>query len=128
MVPLVVSLTLGAHAQEGYCSWSVCLLSHISPLERLFVLKTLSRTQRATKIKKFVGFSLIQLRCRDPALPLLKGICTVGHFPAESAHAHSDNYHVVPLVVSFLLVCCAEKAISFRELIGHASKQGLSTM
>ena len=34
----------------------VCLLSHISPLERLFVLKILSRTQRTTKIKKFVFF------------------------------------------------------------------------
>ena len=52
---------------------SVCLLSHISPMERLFVLKTLSRTQRATKVKKFVGFSLKPLRCRDPALPLLYG-------------------------------------------------------
>ena len=29
---------------------SVCLLSHISPIERLFTLKTLSHTQRATKI------------------------------------------------------------------------------
>ena len=63
---------------EGYCSWvclcvSVCLLSHISPMERLFVLKTLSRTQRATKVKTFVGFSLKPLRCRDPALPLLYG-------------------------------------------------------
>ena len=58
---------------EGYCSWvclSVCLLSHISPLERLFVLKTLSRTQRATKVKTIVGFSLKPLRCRDPALPV----------------------------------------------------------
>ena len=35
----------------------VCLLSHISPTERLFVLKTLSRTQRATKVKKFVGIA-----------------------------------------------------------------------
>ena len=52
---------------------SVCLLSHISPMERLFVLKTLSRTQRATKVKKFVGFSLKPLRCRDPALPPLYG-------------------------------------------------------
>ena len=51
----------------------VCLLSHISPIERLFVLKTLSRTQRATKVKKFVGFSLKPHRCRDPALPPLYG-------------------------------------------------------
>ena len=51
----------------------VCLLSHISPMERLFVLKTLSRTQRATKVKRFVGFSLKPLRCRDPALPPLYG-------------------------------------------------------
>ena len=51
----------------------MCLLSHISPMERLFVLKTLSRTQRTTKVKKFVGFSLKLLRCRDPALPPLYG-------------------------------------------------------
>ena len=43
---------------------SVCLLSHISPTERLFVLKTLSRTQRATKVKKFVGICLKRLRSR----------------------------------------------------------------
>ena len=49
----------------GLC---VCLLSHISPMERLFVLKTLSRTQRTTKVKKYVGFSLKPLRCRDTAL------------------------------------------------------------
>ena len=64
-------LTLGAHAQEGYCSCvclsvcvSVCLLSQISSLERLFVLKILSRTQRATEVKIFVGFSLKTLRSR----------------------------------------------------------------
>ena len=57
----------------GYCSCpvsvcvSVCLLSHISPLELLFVLKILSRTQRATEVKKFVGFSLKPLHCGDPA-------------------------------------------------------------
>ena len=42
-------------------------------MERLFVLKTLSRTQRATKVKMFVGFSLKPLRYRDPALPPLCG-------------------------------------------------------
>ena len=55
---------------EGYSTWvcrvclSVCLLSHISPTERLFVLKTLSRTQRATKVKKFVAICLKLLRSR----------------------------------------------------------------
>ena len=52
---------------------SVCLLSHISPMERLFVLKTLSRTQRATKVKIFVGFSLKMLRCKARAVPALYG-------------------------------------------------------
>ena len=42
----------------------VCLLSHISPTERLFVLKTLSRTQRAKKVKIFVGICLKRLRSR----------------------------------------------------------------
>ena len=43
---------------------SVCLLSHISPMEHVFILKTLSSTQRATKIKKFVGFCLKRLCSR----------------------------------------------------------------
>ena len=50
---------------------SVCLLSHISPLECLFVLKILSHTQRATKVKTLVGISLKLLRCRDTSLPAL---------------------------------------------------------
>ena len=57
---------------------SVCL--SVTPLERLFVLKTLSHTQRATKVKKFVGFSLKPLRCRDPAFPPMTAIRTGGHF------------------------------------------------
>ena len=57
-------------------------------MERLFVLKTLSRTQRATKVKKFVGFSLKMLRCTARAVPALYGLCVVGHFiAAENAHA-----------------------------------------
>ena len=41
-----------------YVCLSVCLLSHISPTDRMFVLKTLSRTQRVRKVKKFVGICL----------------------------------------------------------------------
>ena len=92
MLPILLNnvaslLTLGAHAQRGLVCLCVCLLSHISPLERLFVLKTLSRTQRATKVKKCVGFSLKPLRCRDPALPPLTAIRTVGHFSCGKRHA-----------------------------------------
>ena len=42
------------------------------------VLKLLSRTKRATEVKKFVGLSTA----------CLKAIHTVGNFPAESTHAH----------------------------------------
>ena len=42
----------------------VCLLSQNSPLEHLFVLKILSRTQQATEVKKYVGFSLKPLRSK----------------------------------------------------------------
>ena len=37
----------------------VCLLSHISPLQHLFILNILSCTQRATEVKKFVGCSYL---------------------------------------------------------------------
>ena len=71
------------------------MLSHISPLERLFVLKILSRTEQVTEVQKFVGFSLKPLRCRDPAVTVpLKAIYTVGHIPVESVHAHYSQYHV----------------------------------
>ena len=57
---------------EGYGSrsvcLSVCLISQNSPLERLFVLKILSRTQWVAEVKKFVSFSLKRLRCKDPVL------------------------------------------------------------
>ena len=50
----------------------------------LFVLKT----QRATKVKKFVAFSLKPCRPRATALPALYGYHAVGHFlPAEHARA-----------------------------------------
>ena len=52
----------------GHVCLSVCLLSHVSPLERLFILKILSRTQWATEVKKFVKFSLKPLSYRDLAM------------------------------------------------------------
>ena len=46
----------------GFVCLCVCPFN-ISPLERIFVLKIISHTQRATKVKKSVGFSLKLLRC-----------------------------------------------------------------
>ena len=66
----------------------VCLLSHISPLELLFIVKTLQCTQWATKVKKFVVFFPKLLHCRDQALPLMMAIHWVCHFPADKTHAH----------------------------------------
>ena len=51
----------------------VCLLLYISPLERLFVPETIPSTQRAMKVRKFVGVSLKMLRCKARALPALYG-------------------------------------------------------
>ena len=66
----------------------VCRLVANSLLKGQFVLKTLSHTQRATKVKKFVGFSLKPLRCRDTALARCTATRAVGHFySAENAHA-----------------------------------------
>ena len=76
LVHFCTLLTLGENARsEGYgshrLSLSVCPLSHISPLGLLFVVKTLPRTQQATKVE--MAFSL-KLRCsRSTALPALYG-------------------------------------------------------
>ena len=65
---------------------SVCPLNHISPLALLFVVKTLPRTQHATKVKIFVAFSLKLRRSRATALPAFYR--AVGHFlSAEYARA-----------------------------------------
>ena len=84
---------------------SVYLLSHISLLGRLFALKILSRTQRTMKVKKFVGFSLKPLYCRDSALPPLKAIRTVGNFLTESVHAHYSIYHVASGLCGVIVSC-----------------------
>ena len=49
---------------EASVLFLVCV--SISPLERVFVQKILSCTQRATVLNIFVGFSLKSLCCRDP--------------------------------------------------------------
>ena len=51
----------------------VCPLVNISRLEHLFILKTLSYTQRAAKVKMIGGISLELLRCRDTPLPASYG-------------------------------------------------------
>ena len=67
----------------------VCRLVANSLLKGQFVFKPLSHTLRATKVKKFVGFSLKPLRCRDTALARCTATRAVGHFySAENAHAH----------------------------------------
>ena len=56
-----LSLTLGAHAPEGYGSCvcvSVCLLLKNSLLQSQIASKTRSHTQRRTEVRKYVGFSL----------------------------------------------------------------------
>ena len=82
-------------------------------MERLFVLKTLSRTQRTTKVKKFVGFSLKPLRCRDPALPTLYSYMRSAIFFRADAHAHYNNtYHVVHLSGHFPCGVTVEDVVS----------------
>ena len=61
---------------------SVCLLSHISPLEHLFVLKILSRTQ------KVCGFFSETTLLQEIQHCSVESKRMVRHFPAESAHAH----------------------------------------
>ena len=66
----------------------VCVFkSHISPLERLFDLISMSCTQWATKIKIFVGVSLKLLRCGDPDR---RPFFTHGRYTYE--HAHTSPY------------------------------------
>ena len=57
----------------GSVCLSVHLLSQISPLKLLFILKSMSHTPWATKVKIFVGFSLKLFCCGDPGLPALYG-------------------------------------------------------
>ena len=85
---------------------SVCPLINISPLECLFVLKTISRTQQATKVKIIVWISQKLLRCRDTPLPALYSrpfwkphTC---HISISIACAFSKIHtHMVPRVLHF---------------------------
>ena len=69
---------------------SVCLsylLSHISPLECLFILKTLSRTQRTKKVKKFVGFLWNRSVVEIQHYPRTAILSFVGYFRYAEKHA-----------------------------------------
>ena len=57
----------------GFACLSVCLLLYISLLECLFASQMIRPTQRAMKVRTFVGFSLKILRCKARALPALYG-------------------------------------------------------
>ena len=70
----------------------VCLLSHISPLERLFVLKSLPRTQRATEVDKIVGFSLKLLCSRVTEIPAFYGYLEVGNFLSGNMRVSLPSY------------------------------------
>ena len=61
LTPLIINPRRACAARVTVLG-SVCVC--VSPMERLFVLKMLSRTQRATKVKKFVGICLKRLRSR----------------------------------------------------------------
>ena len=67
-------------AVSVYLCVCVCLLSHISPLGLLFVIKTLSPTQRATKVKKInmpLNMIVCALKCEGSRISLwLSNACS----------------------------------------------------
>ena len=102
---------------------SVCvrLIVNISRLERLFVLKTLSHTQRAAKVKMIGGISLKQLGCTCGAAifsPLQKDGCTVMPPSKHNVmllyhasilrytyeHAHTSSYAHAPRVCTLVIM------------------------
>ena len=73
---------------------------------------TLSRTQRAMEVKNVWSF-LLNLSVVE--IQPLKAICTVCHFPAESAHAHYSIYNVV-----------AQRVLHFSAFIAAACGIGVA--
>ena len=74
---------------------SVCLLSHISPMERLFVLKTLSRNRKICGV-----FSETAPLQRSITPSVVRPCVQSAIFPAESTHAHYSIYRVRFLDIS----------------------------
>ena len=91
-------LTLGAHAQEGYCSRPVCVCvcvclsvkSHLTSGASVHLenTDTYSAGKGGQKICRVFSETA---PLRRSSTPPLKAIRSVGHFPAESAHAHYGN-------------------------------------
>ena len=72
------------------CSVCLSVKSHLN--SGASVLPENTVTYSAGNSQKLWGF-LKPLSCRDPALPPLKAIHTVGHFPADSPHVHLRVLH-----------------------------------
>ena len=144
---------------KGYCSWvcltvslSVCLLIEISPRERPFVLKRISCTQRATKVKKIVWISLSRSVAEIHRFQRCTAICVVGHFGNCAcallvliACAFSRiRARVAPRVPHFIIInsfCCCNYGCSghgfttecypippsFLQLAGSAPMRGIAS-
>ena len=100
---------------KGYCSWvclcvCVCLLSHISPLECLFVLKTLSHTQLATNetpplqrssISCIVRLSFVSHFSLCNKMRMRWYMCSL----ASQGHAFSRRHSPAKLVQMHVYIC-----------------------
>ena len=87
------SLTLGVHAQEGYCSRPVCVCvclsvkSHLTSGASVRPENTVTYSAGNRGQKICGGFSKTVSLWRS-STPPLKAICSVSHFSAKSAHSH----------------------------------------
>ena len=97
----------------------VSVKSHLTSGAPVFPENTVMYSGVQRRSKKICGFSLKPLHYQDPALPPLKAIRTVGHFPTESMHEHYSTcciYHVAVDRSSHFFLCGGAKKIVGHEL------------
>ena len=85
----VTGVMTSMNMRKGYCTW-VCV-SHLTSGVSVRPENTVTYSVDNGG-PKFCGFFSEKLCYKDPALPLLKDIRIVSHFPAESMHVHYNNY------------------------------------